>query len=323
MKYHYSGGQKYKTIQKISVFFASIPENFKAIISNRSINLNPDIEGLTKHKNKNRIKRYIEKKRNALLVLPRYDQKQKKSVVDIIDLNNFSKIHSYAMDIPKANKLVKDKKKFESFETNHSSLRYLYYNPLVLEDGSLIFNAHRFPLFKIDICSDIKWINDELKFTHSKNLDHEGNLWVPAESKSFSNYSKRFQFDDLNENAITKLNVDGHILYKKSIMEIFTENNIFPKNFLLVKKLSKFNFLYVNDIQPALSDTEHWKKGDVFISLRQMSGIIHYRPSTNKVINYIEGPFSEQHDIDIISENKISNFLTIIIKVKIKMFPKL
>ena len=35
---------------------------------------------------------------------------------------------------------------------------------------------------------------------------------------------------------------------------------------------------------------------------------MHYRPRTNKVINYLKGPFSMQHDVDIISEKEISIF---------------
>ena len=44
------------------------------------------------------------------------------------------------------------------------------------------------------------------------------------------------------------------------------------------------------------------------MSIRSQSAIIHYRPSTNKVINYITGPFAMQHDVDIISDKEISIF---------------
>ena len=36
--------------------------------------------------------------------------------------------------------------------------------------------------------------------------------------------------------------------------------------------------------------------------------IILYRPSTNKIISSITGPFSNQHDVDIISDKEISIF---------------
>ena len=46
----------------------------------------------------------------------------------------------------------------------------------------------------------------------------------------------------------------------------------------------------------------------MFLSLKHLHAIVHYRPNTNKVINYITGPFSHQHDIDIISDKEISIF---------------
>jgi hypothetical protein len=49
-------------------------------------------------------------------------------------------------------------------------------------------------------------------------------------------------------------------------------------------------------------------RDDLFLSLRNISAIVHYRPSTNKVINYIIGPFAKQHDVDIISDKEISIF---------------
>ena len=44
---------------------------------------------LQKHKDKKRFEQFIPNKRNALLVLPRYDHSISRSVVDIVDLNNF------------------------------------------------------------------------------------------------------------------------------------------------------------------------------------------------------------------------------------------
>ena len=39
-----------------------------------------------------------------------------------------------------------------------------------------------------------------------------------------------------------------------------------------------------------------------------MNAIIHYRPNDNRVINFIQGPFYQQHDVDIISPSEISIF---------------
>ena len=36
--------------------------------------------------------------------------------------------------------------------------------------------------------------------------------------------------------------------------------------------------------------------------------IIHFRPSTDKIINLIHGPFFNQHDVDIVNDEEISIF---------------
>ena len=67
-----------------------------------------------------------------------------------------------------------------------------------------------------------------------------------------------------------------------------------------------------------------WEKGDLFLSLRNLSAIVHYRPSNNKIINYITGPFIKQHDVDIISDEEIMIFNNNNVKEKIQInFQKL
>ena len=42
--------------------------------------------------------------------------------------------------------------------------------------------------------------------------------------------------------------------------------------------------IHLNDIQPINVDGEFWSKGDVFLSIRNQSMVLLYRPSTNKII---------------------------------------
>ena len=63
---------------------------------------------------------------------------------------------------------------------------------------------------------------------------------------------------------------------------------------------------HLNDIQPVMKDGEYWKRGDLFLSLRNQSTIMLYRPSIDQVIWYKHGPWVGQHDVDIISDYEIS-----------------
>ena len=68
------------------------------------------------------------------------------------------------------------------------------------------------------------------------------------------------------------------------------------------------NPIHLNDIQPINTDSNFWKKGDIFLSLRHQSMIILYRPATNKILWKSTGHFYHQHDVDVLDANRISIF---------------
>ena len=304
LRHHYHGGERVQSLQKIAVLISEVPMNVRNMIKYGKINLDK-LTPLTKNKEKKRFEQFIENKRNSLLVLPRYEHSLSRSVVDIIDLNNFEIIHTYKHDINEMNKKVINTKEFPKLKVDSSPIRFIYQNPLLFEDGSLI--GIYGPSYKIGFCSNLQWINDEENFHHSQMIDHEGNIWVGGRMNPKSQYVKKYTIKDFIDDSIIKINTDGKKLFNKSVTEILIENNIVAKNFALTTSLSnQLDPIHLNDIEPVFTDTEYWQQGDVFISIRHQSAIIHYRPSTNKVINYITGPFAQQHDVDIISDKEIS-----------------
>jgi len=309
LRHHYVeiNNERFQSLKKTAVFFAEIPMRLKTMVIYRTTNLNK-LRFLTKHKDKKRFEQFIPNKRNALLVLPRYDHSISRSVVDIVDLNNFEVLHTYKHDIAAMNDQVTNTKEFPRIKIDSLPIRFIYQHPLILKDGSL--TSIYGPSYKIDFCSNLKWTNDEEAFHHSTMLDYEGNILIPGSMNPKSKYVKKYSLKNYADDSIIKINKDGEILYNKSVTEILIENNIVSNNFALNSyvSLNEQDPIHLNDIEPALSDTQYWKKGDVFLSLRLQSSIIHYRPSTNKVINYIIGPFAQQHDVDIISDKEISIF---------------
>ena len=77
--YHFEGGTKYQTLQKTAIFFASVPRSIRYMTKYGTFNLNKP-PTLSKHKDKKRFEQFVENKRNALLVLPRYDHSLSRSV---------------------------------------------------------------------------------------------------------------------------------------------------------------------------------------------------------------------------------------------------
>ena len=295
-------------LRKNLLFISEIPKNIHNLIIHYTYRDINSLSILQKHKDKKKFEKFISKKRNAILILPRYDHNKGRSIVEIIDLNNFKVLHTYSHDIDKMHDQVKNVQLFPKIRIDHSEVRFIYQHPLILEDGSLM--SINEVSFMIDFCSNLKWVNDSQAFHHSQEIDHEGNIWTGGQLKPKSKYVQEYKYkegytlNNFEDHSITKITKDGKILLNKSVTEILIENNLVDENIFS----SGHDPIHLNDIEPALSDTTFWKKGDLFLSSRGQSAIIHYRPSNNKVINYIKGPFARQHDVDIISDKEISIF---------------
>ena len=167
LRHHYLGGDKFQSLQKMAVTVAEIPMHTKNMIKLRTLNLNK-IKSLTKHIDKKKFEQFIENERNGLLVSTRYDYGMSRSVVDIIDLKNFKTIHTYKHDINKMNDQVLNKELFSNININQTPYKFRYYNPTIFEDGSLISHNFEGPLFKIDFCSNLKWIMIKKNFITCK-----------------------------------------------------------------------------------------------------------------------------------------------------------
>ena len=102
---------------------------------------------------------------------------------------------------------------------------------LNISDSSLPLSIR----FKIDFCSNLKWINQEDIFHHSKMFDEENNIWSPMRLFPFSDYiDKHFalkndlSYEDIpfEDDGIGKIDYKtGKFLFRKSIyFQIITIN---------------------------------------------------------------------------------------------------
>jgi hypothetical protein len=295
-------------ISKTALFLSEIPKNLAHIYYNiKDKGFDNNVKN-SPYLKKPRFKRFIQTNRDELLLMARYDGNLKRSVVELVDLNDFSVFHTFKPNIDEFNdKADTSKEEFKNLLRDVSAKRARIWHPLLTSEGELLFNLMQ--LVKIDFCGNLLWTNDEDVFHHSINIDHEGNYWVPSRIFPFSLDKKLIgdKIDNYFDDAITKISKDGKILYQKSVSEILIENNhkslIFGTNYVF-----SIDPIHLNDIQPAMNDSLFWNKGDLFLSLRHMSLILHFRPQTNQLINVIRGPFFHQHDVDIISEKEISIF---------------
>lgn len=183
-------------------------------------------------------------------------------------------------------------------------------HPIMLKDTSLIYSiANITGLIKLDKNSNVLWKQFGLFHHHSINLDVDGNLWVCSHEPVFY-ATGMYRLDGktvfYTDNYISKVDpLTGKILYHKSVSQIFKDNNL--ANYLL-KSHNLTDPIHINDVEPVPKTTAFYEKGDVFISARNLSLILHYRPSTGKVVRLIEGPFAVQHDVDFLNDSTLFFF---------------
>lgn len=121
-------------------------------------------------------------------------------------------------------------------------------------------------------------------------------------------------FDDYRNDALAQVSPEGKLLFQKSVTDILLENGY--RGLLFGIGPMEKDPLHLNDIQPALSTTEYWQKGDLMISIRNKSTVFLYRPSTNKILWLQTGPWLNQHDVNFIGDSRISIFGNNIIRNK-------
>jgi hypothetical protein len=183
-------------------------------------------------------------------------------------------------------------------------------------DRTLIAKLEKTPnLMRLDRESKVLWTNHEMLYHHAIQPDPDGtSFWVCASAipprpgaprisrvvKNVNGHTLPFRDD-----FIVRVDINsGRILYKKGVAEILLDAG---KDGVLYGG-SLEDPIHLNDIVPVTVPSEHWRPGDLFISIKRRSMVLLYRPSENRLMDVIEGPFISQHDVNVISDHEISVF---------------
>lgn len=244
------------------------------------------------------------------LLLSRYSGDLEEGLVELIDLRTFEVLHTWNPDIDRFNSTVNQIEEFQFLDRDSNNYRTRLISPQLTNDGGLLFLSGG-PLRKINSCSELIFQNTKDEFHHSIETDIDGNIWSPTyiyptsiSSEKVGGDLKRTFLDD----GIVKLSPNGKILYEKSIAEIFIENDMEYLLFAVGDRSFDKDPIHLNDIQPVNFDSNFWKKGDVFLSLRHQSMVLLFRPSTGEIVWKSTGKYFHQHDVDILDNHRISIF---------------
>ena len=298
------GGLKMGRVSAFALFVAEMPSNLKKAFTHDSIleDRFPALSGFQGESDQT----------EKYLLLSRYDGDRKQGIVELIDLMSFEVIHSWNPDIDELNHSIEKVDEFRYLDRDVNNQRSRLVHPQLTVDGGLLFKDNS-PLRKIDACSKLVFQNSEDLFHHSIEIDADNNIWTSTHLYPQHLHERSIgkidpKSDGFLDDAIVKLSPNGEILFYKSIAELFIENEMEYLLFAVGDMAFSKDPIHVNDIQPALTDSKFWLKGDVFISLRHQSMILLYRPSSNEIIWKKTGLFFHQHDVDILDDHRISLF---------------
>jgi hypothetical protein len=236
---------------------------------------------------------------DGYILLSRYDGTDKRHKIELVSLPTMRTVHSWTLDPAELLKSVTYVSRFaDDHAWNNEHFREIH--PWLEGNGDLIVKDHNSPLFRVDQCGNRLWTLQEAVYHHSTEADADGNLWIPsvAERHSIANVKDSFW-----EDLISQVSPSGKLLYSKSVTQILLRHGY--ANWLFGMDIYNDDPTHLNDIEPVLADGPYWRKGDLFLSLRNVSAIMLYRPSTDEIVWMKRGPWTSQHDVDILDDHRI------------------
>lgn len=292
------GGRRFGVLSDAAVAIASIPATLKEALSAPNAMLSPEArEALPDGWARGAGSEYRD---DGFALISRYAPERRRSIVQLVRVRDGQVLREYAPDIADINRR-------SSLETSQFDLtrdrapdRYRMIHPELMPDGGLIFQGTS-PLVRIDACGRVMWTLDGI-FHHSIERDAEGNIWVATTSPrpTRPRVSERFQ-----EDGIALVSPQGRVLRGESLLAIFARNGM---AWLYEGRPYNDDPFHVNDVQPVFESGPYWRRGDLFLSLRNMSLVMLYRPSTGRVLWWRQGPWHGQHDVNILDDHRISIF---------------
>lgn len=239
---------------------------------------------------------------DGYLLFSRHDGDAGHHVFELVDLTSGEIVHRIDLD---SDKLFAgaSRETVRADVDDWKPARFQAVHPLPLDNGDILVKGHRTPMVRMSPCGEPVWVQDEFVFHHTTEPDPDGTFWT-------SSWIETPRVEGLNERfldpGIVQFSKDGEILHDQSLTETMLEQGL--GYMIFGDERFYADPLHLNDVQPVPGDGPYWKKGDVFVSLRHISTIMQYRPSERRIVWFKQGPWSAQHDVDIIDETTIAVF---------------
>ncbi|NIB42092.1 hypothetical protein HBA55_20975 [Pseudomaricurvus alkylphenolicus] len=282
--YKSTGGEKGGSLGDIVMGIAKAPDPFiKVLLAEKKVAeiIQPQIKdfdqfaGLKSHQQ--------DVVDDGFLLISAYSDANGVSSVFLYDLASQKIVHEW---IPPIDDLLAQTT-YRSEESKKHNFRSQH--PLLLDNGDVLITSGEGPLLQLSACNKIVWSVDR-HFHHSIERADSGELYVPIVSQGLN-----VPFP-LRNDGVAKVSADGRIIDEWSIYEMLSRHGY--EGLLLGFGRAEWDRMHLNDIEPIATDDEFTRAGDLMLSIRNLSTVLLYRPSTDEVIWAKTGPWINQHDVD-------------------------
>lgn len=234
------------------------------------------------------------------VVLTAFDEARGRPVLRLIRLADGHTMRDIVPDIAAANARSHFTSALIDLKRDRNARRNLMMHPLLMSDGGVVVHDSG-PLARFDACGRLEWIVDGI-FNHSVETGPDGNIWAAYR------YPRSPMPDvtpTFNDEAIAQVSPTGTVLRLMRIADILDRNQL---GYMWRGRPYTDDPFHLNDIQPVFNSGRYWRRGDVLFSLRNMSTLFLYRPSTGRILWWRTGPWAFEHDISILDDHRISVF---------------
>jgi hypothetical protein len=234
------------------------------------------------------------------MLVTTYGSGRPRPVVQLVRLSDGRVMRDFAPDVDAANARSTFTSDLIILKRDRDATRNLMMHPLLMPDGGLIIHDSS-PLARFDACGKLMWMVDGI-FHHSVERGPDGNLWAVYRYPKAREPRVGPKF---NDEAVAEISPDGRMLRLERIADILERNHM---GGLWRGRPYNDDPFHLNDVQPVLASGRYWQRGDLFLSLRNLSMVMLYRPSTGKVLWWRSGPWSFEHDVSVIDDHRITIF---------------
>lgn len=230
----------------------------------------------------------------GFLLISRFSRKQGQGIAELYSLEQRKVLHTW---VPDLKEILRQTPKHQGGLNTFRDYRMQH--PFLLPGGDLIIKSCEGPMARIRADGSVVWTLDH-HFHHSVEQDHDGNLVVPIWLKeAVSPFAFR-------EDGIAWVSPDGRLLKTVSLTELFLKAG--RRDLLYGIGPWEEDRYHLNDCEPVLEDAGELRRGDLLLSIRNLSVVALYRPSESALLWIRTGPWLNQHDIDRLPDGRYSIF---------------